>query len=68
MCNNDDQELPACVREIKRQTEQLIRLFDQAFLRTCGILWEEDMENLPAAPSRKQRLLERLRPAHNDTA
>lgn len=45
MAHHDDPELPALVREIKRETEQLIKLFDQVFLRTCGVMWEEDIEN-----------------------
>ena len=40
---NEYDDLPPLVREIKQQTEDLIRIFDQALLQTCGIRWEEDI-------------------------
>jgi hypothetical protein len=50
MARNDYQQLPDKVLEIKRQTEELIRLADRTFLKQCGITWEEDMEQTSSLP------------------
>jgi hypothetical protein len=39
-----NEDLPV-VREIRKQTDELIRLFDQLYLRLCGIRWEEDIDH-----------------------
>ena len=65
MSNHGDQELPVLVREIKQETEQLIRIFDQAFLRTCGIICEKDIEK-SAIPNMSIRL-KRFWPTRRDT-
>jgi hypothetical protein len=55
--DKQDDDLPSIVREIREQTEDLIRLFDQIYLRLCGIRWEEDIEH--AAERRMWPLLKR---------
>ena len=49
MADNEDESLPASVRDLKEETEELIRIFDEEFLRTCGILWEKDVSEEPPA-------------------
>jgi hypothetical protein len=45
MCRDEDDELPELVRDIKRETEELIRLTDKAFLKLCSIAWDDDIEH-----------------------
>ena len=47
MWKDDDRELPQLVREIKQEAEELIRLTDKAFLRSCKIAWDKDFEQSP---------------------
>jgi hypothetical protein len=49
MWRDDNQELPPIVRDIKRDTEELIRLSDKAFLKLCKVAWDDDIEH-PFAP------------------
>lgn len=45
MTRDKQEQLPDIVSEIKRETEELIRLADRAFLSLCGILWEDDIQH-----------------------
>jgi hypothetical protein len=49
MAKDRDEPLPPVVRGIKEETELLIRIFDQLFLRTCGVVWEDDIYRIVAA-------------------
>ena len=50
MWKDEDPELPQIVRDIKRETEALIRLSDKAFIKSCKIAWEDDIEQPFATP------------------
>jgi hypothetical protein len=49
MAKHRDEPLPEVVRRIKDETNLLIRIFDQFFLRTCGVVWEDDIYPTSAA-------------------
>jgi hypothetical protein len=46
MDDDRDIALPALIREIQVETDRLIQIFDQHFLRSCGVAWANDLYEL----------------------
>jgi hypothetical protein len=46
MEDDRDIPLPALIREIQVETDRLIQVFDQHFLRSCGVAWANDLDEM----------------------